>query len=37
MPAYTIDMLDFSNIKFDKTLDKEKIRFLVNAVGIALQ
>jgi type IV pilus assembly protein PilM len=37
LPVYTIDMLDFSNIKFEKSLDKEKIRFLVNAVGIALQ
>lgn len=37
MPVYTIDMLDFTNVKFEKSLDTEKIRFLVNAVGIALQ
>lgn len=37
IPVYTIDMMDFSNLKFETNLDKEKIRFLVNAVGIALQ
>lgn len=36
-PVYTIDMLDFFNIKFDSKLDNDKIRFLVNSVGIALQ
>jgi len=34
--VYTIEMLEFKNIEFESNLDKEKIRYLVNALGIAM-
>ncbi len=36
VPVYTFDNIDFQGIEFEPHLDKEKIRFLVNAVGLAM-
>gem|GEM_PF-155597 len=36
LPVYTVDMMDFSNIEFASNLDKSKIRFLINTLGLAL-
>jgi type IV pilus assembly protein PilM len=35
-PVYSVENMNFSNIEFDNNLDKEKIRYLVNAVGLAM-
>ncbi len=34
--VYTVDMMDFRNIEFGNDMDYKKIRYLVNALGIAL-
>jgi len=36
VPAYTLGMLDFNRIEFGKNLDKDKLRYLVNALGLAM-
>jgi type IV pilus assembly protein PilM len=36
LPVYTIEMMSFKNIEFEENLDKDKIRFLINALGISM-
>lgn len=36
IPVFTVDMMDFDNIEFEKKLDKGKVRYLINAIGIAM-
>lgn len=36
IPAYTVDMMNFNNLEFESNLDSDKIRYLINAVGIAM-
>lgn len=36
IPVYTIDMMEFDDVVFEGFLNKDKIRFLVNALGIAM-
>lgn len=34
--SYTVDLMSFANVEYDKSLDMEKTRFLINALGIAI-
>ena len=36
LPVYTVDMMRFDNLQFDEGFESEKIRYLVNSLGIAL-
>ncbi len=36
IPAYTLDMMHFGNIEFSNSLDKDKLRYLINAIGTAM-
>jgi type IV pilus assembly protein PilM len=36
MPAFTLDMMQFGNIEFSNSLDKDKLRYLINAIGTAM-
>lgn len=36
MPVYTVDMMEFDNVEFESFLNKDKIRYLVNVLGIAM-
>lgn len=36
VPVYTLDMMSLNNIEFDENLDRDKLRYLVNALGIAM-
>lgn len=36
IPVYTVDLMEFGNIEFEDNLSKSKVRFLVNALGIAI-
>ncbi|MCX7842763.1 MAG: pilus assembly protein PilM [Clostridia bacterium] len=34
--VYTVDMIEFKNLEFESNLNTDKIRFLINALGIAM-
>lgn len=36
VPAYTIDMMGFKNLELECNLDRDKLRYFVNAIGIAM-
>ncbi|MCX7921300.1 MAG: pilus assembly protein PilM [Clostridia bacterium] len=36
IPVYTIDTMNFKNVEFENSLDREKIRFLISALGLAM-
>ncbi len=36
IPVYTIDMVEVKGLEFEENLNREKIRYLVNALGIAM-
>lgn len=35
-PVYTVESMAFGNVEFEGNLDKDKIRFLINALGLAM-
>jgi type IV pilus assembly protein PilM len=37
MPVFPVGLLSIENINLDKRLDKEKINYLINATGVALE